>query len=70
MLNQNLQQEKIPLPLLPKRIALEQGKHSDPLFVLRDDTETGYGQVTAVLDALKQAGARKVPAAVKRRGRL
>jgi len=59
-------QEEIPLHLLSKRVALELGKQSDPLFVLRGDKETAYGQIISVLDALKQAGARKVSVAVEK----
>ncbi|SMC49979.1 ExbD/TolR family protein [Sporomusa malonica] len=59
-------QEEIPLTLLAKRVHLEIGKQSDPVFVLRGDKQTAYSQVVAVLDQLKQAGAHRVAVAVEK----
>ncbi len=59
-------QEEIPLALLAKRVNLEIGKQSDTVFVLRGDKQTAYGQVVAVLDELKQAGAHRVTVAVEK----
>lgn len=59
-------QEEIPLPLLAKRVNLELGKQSDTVFILRGDKHAAYGQVVAVLDELKQAGAHRVTVAVEK----
>lgn len=59
-------QEEIPLGLLAKRVNLELGKQSDTVFILRGDKQTAYGQVVAVLDELKQAGAHRVTVAVEK----
>ncbi|MBP2636021.1 MAG: Biopolymer transport protein ExbD/TolR [Firmicutes bacterium] len=59
-------QEEIPLSLLAKRVTLEIGKQPDNNFVLRGDKQVPYGQVIAVLDELKQAGAHKVSVAVEK----
>jgi biopolymer transport protein ExbD len=59
-------QEEIPLSLLSKRVTLELGKQSNSLFVLRGDKQVAYGQIIAVLDALKQAGAHRVSVAVEK----
>ena len=58
--------EEIPLQLLAKRVQLEISKQSDNVFVLRGDKQVPYGQIIAVLDELKQAGAYKVSVAVER----
>lgn len=58
--------EEMPLPLLAKRIQLELGKQADTVFILRGDKQVPYGQVIAVLDALKQAGAHRVSVAVEK----
>jgi len=58
-------QEDVPLALLAKRVNLEISK-SDTIFVLRGDKQTTYGQVVAVLDELKQAGAHRVTVAVEK----
>lgn len=59
-------QEEIPLSLLSKRVTMELGKQSDTVFVLRGDKQVPYGQVIAVLDGLKQAGAQRVSVAVEK----
>ncbi|MDF2569070.1 MAG: exbD 3 [Sporomusa sp.] len=59
-------QEEIPLTLLSKRVNMELGKQSDTIFVLRGDKQVPYGQVIAVLDGLKQAGAHRVSVAVEK----
>lgn len=59
-------QEEIPLSLLGKRVNMELGKQSDTIFVLRGDKQAAYGQVVAVLDELKQAGALRVTVAVEK----
>jgi biopolymer transport protein ExbD len=59
-------QEEMPLPLLAKRIQLELGKQAETVFILRGDKQVPYGQVIAVLDALKQAGAHRVSVAVEK----
>jgi len=59
-------QEEIPLTLLAKRVNLELGKQSDTVFILRGDKQAAYGQVVAVLDELKQAGAHRVTVAVEK----
>lgn len=59
-------QEEIPLSLLAKRVTMELGKQSDTVFVLRGDKQVPYGQVIAVLDGLKQAGAQRVSVAVEK----
>jgi biopolymer transport protein ExbD len=59
-------QEELPLPLLAKRVNLELGKQPDNIFVLRGDKQVAYGQVIAVLDELKQAGAHRVSVAVEK----
>lgn len=59
-------QEEIPLSLLAKRVTLEMGKQPDNIFVLRGDKQVAYGQVVAVLDELKQAGAHRVSVAVEK----
>ena len=59
-------QEELPLPLLAKRVGLEIGKLPDTVFILRGDKDVSYGQVIAVLDELKQAGAHRVSVAVEK----
>lgn len=59
-------QEELPLNLLAKRVTLELVKQPDNIFVLRGDTQAAYGQVIAVLDELKQAGAQRVSVAVEK----
>ena len=59
-------QEEIPLPLLTKRVSLELGKQTNTVFILRGDRQVAYGQVVAVLDGLKQAGAQRVSVAVEK----
>ena len=59
--------EEIPANILARRVALELGKNPDPIFVLRGDKDVAYGQIIAVLDSLKQAGAQKVSVAVEKR---
>lgn len=60
------EQEEIPLPLLSKRVSMELGKQAGTIFILRGDKQVPYGQVIAVLDGLKQAGAQRVSVAVER----
>ncbi|AJQ26549.1 ExbD/TolR family protein [Pelosinus fermentans] len=59
-------QEEIPLNLLAKRVSLELGKQPDNVFVLRGDKQVPYGQVIAVLDELKLAGAHRVSIAAEK----
>ncbi|SEP17449.1 ExbD/TolR family protein [Propionispora vibrioides] len=59
-------QEEVPLELLKKRVGLELNKQTDIVFILRGDKAVPYGQVVAVLDELKQSGARRVSVAVEK----
>lgn len=60
-------EEVIPVSLVKKRAQLELAKRSDAVFLLRADKEAEYGDIVAVLDALKQAGAQRVTVATERR---
>jgi biopolymer transport protein ExbD len=62
-------QEEIPLNLIAGRVDAELGRDMDSTFVLRADQEVEYGKVIAVLDELKNAGARKVSVATEWKAR-
>ena len=61
------EQEEIPLELLRKRVQMEINKQGDLVFVLRSDKAAEYGQVVAVLDELKLAGAHRISIATERK---
>lgn len=63
------EQEDIPAALIAKRVSLELSKQPDQVFILRGDKQVEYGKVIAVLDELKQAGARRVSVATEQKGR-
>ncbi|QDR79078.1 ExbD/TolR family protein [Sporomusa termitida] len=61
------EQEEIPLDLVKRRVQIELGKQNDVVFVLRSDKQAEYGQVVAVLDEMKLAGAHRVAIATERK---
>lgn len=63
------EQEDIPPDLIAKRVSMELSKQPDQVFILRGDRQVEYGKVIAVLDELKQAGARRVSVATEQKGR-
>lgn len=58
-------QEEIPLDLLPTRIQVELGRQPETVFVLRADRQTEYGIVMTVMDSLKQLGVRRISVATE-----
>ena len=60
-----LEQEEIPLPLLPRRIEVELASNPDTVFVLRADKSLEYGRVIEILDVLKNNGVRRVSVATE-----
>jgi len=63
------EKEEIPLDLLKRRVTLELSSNPDRVFMLRGDRLTEYGKVVAVMDELKQAGARRVAVATETKER-
>ena len=63
------EKEEIPLDLLKRRVTLEVSSNPDRVFMLRGDRLVEYGKVVAVMDELKEAGARRVAVATETKGR-
>ena len=63
------EKEQIPLDLLKKRVTLQMSSQPDSVFILRGDRLAEYGKVIAVMDELKQAGARRVSVATETKAR-
>ncbi len=63
------EKEEIPLDLLKRRVILELSSHPDSVFMLRGDRLAEYGKVVAVMDELKEAGARRVAVATETKER-
>ncbi len=63
------EKEEIPFELLKPRVTLEMSSNPDRVFILRGDSQAEYGKVVAVMDELKQAGARRVAVATETKGR-
>lgn len=61
--------EQAPVPDLAARIRTALQADAETVFVLRGDRKTSYENVTAVLDLLKQSGARRVSIATDTKGR-
>jgi len=59
------EKEEIPLDLLKRRVTLQMASQPDSSFILRGDRQAEYGKVVAVMDELKQAGARRVSVATE-----
>ncbi|WP_378952730.1 ExbD/TolR family protein [Pelosinus sp. sgz500959] len=62
------EQEEIPLELVKKRVEIELHKEKELVFILRSDKQAEHGNVVAVLDELKLAGAQRVAIATQRKG--
>jgi len=63
------EKEEIPLDLLKKRVTVQMSSQPDSVFILRGDRQAEYGKVVAVMDELKQAGARRVAVATETKAR-
>jgi len=63
------EKEEIPLELLKKRVTLQMSSQPESVFILRGDRQAEYGKVVAVMDELKQAGARRVAVATDTKAR-
>lgn len=63
------EKEELPLDLLKRRVALQLSSQPDSVFILRGDRLAEYGKVVAVMDELKQAGARRVAVATETKAR-
>ena len=63
------EKEEIPLNLLKKRVTMQMSNQPDSVFILRGDNQAEYGKVVAVMDELKQAGARRVAVATETKAR-
>jgi len=63
------EKEEIPLELLKRRVTLQMSSQPDSVFILRGDRQAEYGKVIAVMDELKQAGARRVAVATETKAR-
>jgi len=59
------EKEEISLGLLNRRVTLQMASQPDSVFILRGDRLAEYGKVVAVMDELKQAGARRVAVATE-----
>lgn len=59
-------QEEIPVSLLAQRVNGTLLAQADTVFTLRGDKQVPYGQIIAILDTLKQAGASRVSVAVEK----
>jgi len=64
-----IDEEKIPLELLGKHIAIAMGKNDNQIFILRADKMVDYGAVIQVLDEMKAAGAQHISIATERKVR-
>lgn len=62
------EKEEIPLDLLKRRVTLQMASQPDSVY-LRGDCQAEYGKVVAVMDELKQAGARRVSVATDTKAR-
>ena len=62
------EQEEIPLELVKKRVEIELHKEKELVFILRSDKQAEHGNVVAVLDELKLAGAQRIAIATQRKG--
>ena len=63
------EKEEIPLDLLKRRVTLQMASQPDSTFILRGDRQAEYGKIVAVMDELKQAGARRVAVATEAKAR-
>lgn len=63
------EKEEIPLDLLKRRVTLQMSSQPDSVFILRGDRQAEYGKVVAVMDELKEAGARRVAVATETKAR-
>jgi len=63
------EKEEIPLELLKKRVTMQLSNQADSVFILRGDRQAEYGKIVAVMDELKQAGARRVSVATDTKAR-
>jgi biopolymer transport protein ExbD len=63
------EKEEIPLELLKRRVQLQMASQPESSFILRGDRQAEYGKVVAVMDELKQAGARRVAVATETKAR-
>lgn len=63
------EKEELSLELLKKRVTLQLSSQPDSVFILRGDRQAEYGKVVAVMDELKQAGARRVAVATETKAR-
>lgn len=63
------EKEEIPFDLLKQRVTLQMSSQPDSSFILRGDRHAEYGKVVAVMDELKQAGARRVAVATETKAR-
>lgn len=63
------EKEEIPINLLKRRVTLQMASQPDSSFILRGDRLAEYGKVVAVMDELRQAGARRVSVATDTKAR-